>query len=119
MIRAKFGKSDRARALVLTVKGHANYDEKGKDIVCAAASILALTAAQDTEDAYAAGKLAGKPEIKLKDGATRIVAQAGTDEAYAELLHSFFVIEKGFLCLQRASPAHVKVAAFGVKAVRS
>ena len=115
MIRVKFGKSDRERAVVLTVKGHANFSEKGKDIVCAAASILALTAAQEATDAFAAGNLTGKPCVKLKDGGTRIVAQAKDDAAFALLLHAFFIIQKGFLCLERASPAHVKVASFGKK----
>jgi len=115
MIRATFGKSDKERALVLTVKGHAGYADKGKDVVCAAASILALTAAQDAEDAYGAGKLTGKPLIKLRDGSTRIVLQCRDDDAYAELLHTFFIIQKGFLCLERAAPASVKTAAFGKK----
>ena len=35
----------------LTVKGHANYAEEGKDIVCSAASILFYTLCSNLEDA--------------------------------------------------------------------
>jgi uncharacterized protein YsxB (DUF464 family) len=46
MITISISENKDAKAITLKVKGHANHDEKGKDIVCASASILTYTIAQ-------------------------------------------------------------------------
>ena len=54
----------------LTVKGHAGSGEKGRDIVCASASMLAYTLAADIAG-Y--GKcMRGLPEIRLEEGDAEI-----------------------------------------------
>ena len=36
-------KADLTKETVITISGHANYDEKGKDIVCASVSSIVIT----------------------------------------------------------------------------
>lgn len=52
------------------VKGHAGSDEPGKDLVCAAASMLAMTLAADVEGMT--GCLHGAPVVKLHKGDAEI-----------------------------------------------
>ena len=49
MIRARYGR----RALTLELRGHAQSAPKGQDLVCAAASTLAFTAAEALQNASA------------------------------------------------------------------
>ena len=62
MIEIKFNPKE----LRLSVEGHAGQAEKGKDIVCAAVSILFYTLAQAVTDS--ADMLEKKPEIWTEDG---------------------------------------------------
>ena len=55
------------RKMELTLDGHANYDEPGKDIVCAAISILSqalVNTLQDIEMKYGMAKPGWKAEEK-------------------------------------------------------
>ena len=52
--------------LELEVKGHANHDKKGEDIVCAAISTLFCTLSQALLESR--NMLKAKPVIKDKDG---------------------------------------------------
>lgn len=63
MINIKFN----PKTLELKIDGHANQDEKGKDIVCSAISALFYTLGQTLYDS--AFMLEEKPTIKHKDGA--------------------------------------------------
>jgi len=109
MIRVRMGQDPEKRIVALRIKGHAGFAERGKDLVCASASILAHTAAQDVKDHEKAGRLACAPTVRLSEGRTEIAAQAATDEAFALLLHTFFVIQKGFLLLEHNHPRCVSV----------
>ena len=55
----------------LTVSGHAYSDEVGKDLVCAAASALAITAAANVKSLVEMG-YARDPGIQIKDGYAEI-----------------------------------------------
>lgn len=55
------------KTLELEIKGHANQDVKGKDIVCSAISTLFYTLGQTLCDS--AFMLEENPTIKYKDGA--------------------------------------------------
>lgn len=44
MINIVFFKDKKGNILRYTIKGHANYDEEGKDIICSAVSVLGQTA---------------------------------------------------------------------------
>ena len=48
----------------LKMVGHAGADEKGKDIVCASASMLMYTFLQDIMDDYRFDKLKKKPTVE-------------------------------------------------------
>lgn len=114
MIRAKFRVDDKTGALKMSVRGHAGSAKKGEDLVCAAASILAYTAAQDVTDLHRDGRLKEKPKVKMQSGRTTIEALP-KDDAYAETLHTLFVIQKGFVLLAANQPKYVTVAPFEIK----
>ena len=64
MITVTYVKNKR---LTLTITGHAGADEKGQDLVCGAASMLAYTLAQNIRDAERLG-IVSRVEIKLDEG---------------------------------------------------
>lgn len=90
----------------LTVKGHANYDEEGKDIVCSAASTLFNTLCYDLEG----------DETLIRD------FKAKTDKGDAEVSVTpksrmentvtliFDTICRGYDLLARKYPEYVKFA---------
>lgn len=50
MIKVKVNKAEKDnRILAVVIKGHANYDNSGKDIVCSAVSALAIGAVNSVE----------------------------------------------------------------------
>ena len=49
MIRAKVQKDREGNCLRISIKGHALFDDKGKDIVCAAVSILTINTVNSLE----------------------------------------------------------------------
>ena len=110
MIRATFAHED--EVIVLKVEGHAGQDEKGHDIVCAAASILTYTIAQYLQYVGEQGGLYKKPNILLNDGDALIVAKP-TEEYEAEVLNAFFVAEVGFSLLAQNYPQYVELKMFG------
>lgn len=109
MIKAKFKRDE--NGLTMTVRGHARSAEKGQDLVCAAASILAYTAAQDVTDAYRNGMLKGEPKVAFSEGKAEIDVSP-KDEHFAEVLHTLFVVQKGLLLLAANNPTFVKVTPF-------
>lgn len=113
MITASFYTNKEAGSITLAVSGHAGADEKGKDIVCAASSILAYTVAQTIQFMYEEGGLQKKPNIKLKDGDCVITAKP-KPESYAEALHTFFVAQVGFHLLSHSYPQYVDIEPFYV-----
>ena len=58
--------TDDGKTLALAVKGHAGKGPVGEDIVCAAATMLAYTLAQNVSK-YRLG-LKGRPKIQMKEG---------------------------------------------------
>lgn len=63
---------DKAHTLSLLVAGHAGFAPAGRDIVCAAASILVYTAAELVRDMERRGQLSRPPVIRLKPGEAEI-----------------------------------------------
>lgn len=101
--------------IYMKVTGHAGAGPAGHDLVCAAASILAFTAAQDAADMHRDGRMREEPKIKLRHGCTTIRVKP-KDDAYAELLHTFFVVQKGFVVLAANNPASVTVTPMTINA---
>lgn len=113
MVVAKFG-MDASRLMVsLHVKGHAGSNAPGHDIVCASASILAYTLAQNIKMSEERGHLKFSPKMKLNDGNSIITCRAKDEDAYAELIHTFLVIQTGYVLLAHNYPQYVAVEMFG------
>lgn len=112
MIQVKFDKSEDGKTLVLTVNGHANKAEAGRDIVCSAASILACTVAQCVTFMYEEHKLRKKPNIRLEDGDAVITCKPHKS-FYAEAMHTYSVAQVGFALLAQTYPECVSIKLFG------
>ena len=113
MVVAKF-EMDASRLMAsLHVKGHAGSNAPGHDIVCASASILAYTLAQNIKIAEEQGHLKYSPKIKLKEGDSIITCRAKDEETYTEMLHTFLVIQTGYVLLAHNYPQYVAVEMFG------
>ena len=90
--------------LCLSMAGHAGAGEKGADIVCAAASVLAYTAAAEMLQLHGQALLHTPPVIRLTSGAARVEAENCRQSQAA-----FSVIATGFRLLAAQYPNHVKL----------
>lgn len=89
----------------LTVKGHAGVASKGTDIVCAAASILAHTAAENARILEAQGALL-EMSVRLDEGDVEILCvPCKQTEAVVELV--FRAVCVGFQLLGQSCPEAV------------
>ena len=112
MIQASFNRRKDGDAISLRVNGHAGQAEKGQDLICASASILAYTLAQYLHYIHNQGGLVKKPHIVLNEGDALIVAKP-KEETEGEVLNAFFVAEVGFSLLEKNYPQFVKLKMFG------
>ena len=111
MIRAEFEKEE-GTFISMCVEGHSGQAEKGHDIVCSAASILAYTVGQTLVQMNKQGWLKKKPHINLKEG-KGLITCVPKEEYFDECLMVFFVAEVGYTLLQNNYPQFVKVTTFG------
>lgn len=110
MVHFVFGK--KSGKLFLAARGHAEAAEVGKDLVCAAATMLAYTLAQSACVLNAEGKLAEEPTISIASGDADIsFAPAAGHEMEAET--TMKVIENGAQCLSSSYPDNVQVHYIG------
>lgn len=112
MIKVTFNYDKESGTIAMNVDGHAGQAEKGRDLVCASASILAYTVAQYVEYVDKAGGIKAEPRIEIEDGHMLIVANP-TEEYLAEVLNAFFVAEVGFNLLAQNYPQYVELKMFG------
>lgn len=90
----------------LSVKGHADYGEKGKDPVCAAVSALLYTACKAVSDSR---------EMLLRDPITRLLEGDGylftkvKPKYEGNIQRSIWTIMEGFELLSQAYPESVKI----------
>ncbi len=89
----------------LTVKGHANSGEKGRDLVCASASILAYTLASFVTNLADSGQTTAKV-IKLEEGNAKVSCQTHTRYDAAVTL-AFDAICAGYDVLAQSYPQYV------------
>lgn len=108
MVTVKFEMTDDKKTFVMSVEGHAESAEKGKDVVCACVSFAAYTAAQNVTDLYNLGGLKKKPTIKLDEGNAVITCKPKKD-AYDEAEHIFRVIRRGIELLTVNFPDYVRM----------
>ena len=111
MIRAAFEKED-FEYISLLVEGHAGQAEKGQDIVCSAASILAYTVGQTLTQMHKQGWLKKRPHINLREG-KGLITCVPKREYFDECLMVFFVAEVGYSLLRNNYPQYVDVKTFG------
>lgn len=88
----------------LEVRGHANYAEHGKDIVCASASILTYTLADTIEKNRE--YLRESPEIAIVPGNAVIKCKPGAGHIFM-FYNAFRVICNGFGLLSENYPGNV------------
>ena len=103
---------EKEKGLRLYLRGHAGAAAPGEDPVCAAASILAYTAAQHFSYLYAEGKLEGRPDLRLEKGDAALCA-IPQEDYLDEALHGLYVLSLGYALLARQYPQHLKLTAFG------
>lgn len=111
MIKASFEKEE-GQYLSLLIEGHAGQAEKGKDIVCSAASILAYTLGQTLTQMDKQGWLKKKPHINLKEG-MGLITCIPNEGYFDECLMAFFFAEVGYSLLANNYPQYVDVKVFG------
>ena len=104
MIHIKFYKSD--DLIHMDMQGHAGTAEKGKDLVCAAATMLVYTLAQAVQFLYEQGRLEEKPKIQIEDGYAFVSASPNGD-SLAETLMVFWVSQVGAYVLEHNYPQAV------------
>lgn len=107
MIFIKTATNSETRNLVLWVKGHAGAAEEGRDIICAAASMLAQTVAQEAINMGARHQLSKPAHVEIERGDTVVSIFAKDDIAYIEALHLLHVAEVGFSLLAHHYPEYV------------
>lgn len=112
MIDVQFDFDKENKSISLKVKGHAGQANPGRDIVCAAASILDFTVAQMVKDIYKRKGLRKKPVLNMRNGDSAILCKPKED-CMDETLHVFFVAQTGYQLLSHNYPQFVKVSVFG------
>lgn len=101
MIRAQY----RPKYYRLTVKGHANADEPGKDLICAAASILVQTLAENLQQMEKQGALRDVT-IRLEPGDSEIACVPGAH--YRAILQMIFqTIVTGLEVIEKRNPEYM------------
>lgn len=107
MIEIKFY-SDRRGGIHLTLRGHAGAAPKGEDLICAACTTLAYTAAQAVKDMYVLDKLIKPPKINIRRGKAKIIATP-KEESLAEAMLAFRTVQCGAKVLAHNYPKHVRL----------
>lgn len=106
MIEIKFY-SDSRGGIHLTLRGHAGAAPKGEDLICAACTTLAYTAAQAMHSMNAQGKLVKPPKISIRKGKASIIATP-KEEAMTEALTMLRTVQCGAQVLAHNYPKHVQ-----------
>jgi uncharacterized protein YsxB (DUF464 family) len=109
MLNVTFGQKD--NKLTLSLEGHTGYAETGKDIVCSACSILAVTVAQFVYEAEKSGYLKSSAVIKLHSGDT-VVSCEPKDEMLIDIQNVYLFAQKGYELLAHNYPQHVELKQF-------
>lgn len=109
MIEISFNVDKPTKTAEISVKGHSGSAKKGRDLVCAAASMLLYTLAQETKNIADEGKPRVPLIIKLGNGDAYIKASFSDKPSFERLLGAFRTIRTGYLLMERNYPAYVRV----------
>ena len=95
----------------LTVKGHAGSDEKGHDLVCAAASILTLTLGENVKHMEEV-RAVRNPIVRVEEGDAEISCTASP--AYRNVvMQTFQAVIVGFEILASKFPDYISFEIMG------
>lgn len=94
-------------SMTLSLKGHSGMAEPGKDIVCASATMLAYTLADNVARMFEEDKLKRQPQIKMNRGDVYISARP-KGEFYDEVNLVYQVILSGYALLCKNYPQYIK-----------
>ena len=108
MIKVTYTQDTDKRECSLRLEGHAGQAKVGEDIVCASASILAYTLAQNIKSMEEYDQLEESPTIEMESGDATVVCRAKDAFGYAEMLHTFLVIKIGYKLLAHNYPQFVE-----------
>lgn len=109
MIIVKINADAEKCALSLKVSGHAGMAERGHDVICSAASILAYTLAQEVDIAHAQGKTKYPPRHKLdKDGYASVYVRC-KPEFFKEMVIRYIFAQTGYVLLAHNYPDYVTI----------
>lgn len=114
MINIRFWEEHEGSSTIhMTVKGHAHTAPKGQDLVCAAATMLAYTAAQAMDTLYKQGKLVSEPRIKIRKGKCAVSVEPYSD-SYEEVKTVFWTVQCGGAVLAANYPGAVALTKLSV-----
>jgi len=111
MVTARFKFYPEENRYTMRVSGHARQGPKGFDVVCAGASIFAMTIAQAFINMGKEDRLEEPPHIEIEDGRIRL-SVIPKEEFIAETLHTFYFAQLGFGLLEESYPDHAKLISF-------
>ena len=109
MITATFTKDTENGRLSLKLSGHAGAAEAGRDIVCASASILAYTVAQEAKNMESMNQLREAPIIRMDEGDAEITVCPRDGEDFSDALHTFYIAQVGYSLLAHNYPQYVEL----------
>ena len=115
MIEMKFFRGHEDGSVHMEFRGHAGTAPKGEDLLCAAATMVAYTAAQAVQFLHEQGKLRCRPKLMLEDGFASIVAHP-KKETEAETLLVFWVAQAGAYVLRCNYTQNVSLLPMGPQA---
>ncbi len=104
MVRAKYRVDENSHSL--TVLGHANYDEYGRDIVCAGISALVQALIGWLEENYYKASFVS---VDPKEGEVIISAEGGE-----ELAAVFYMASIGLNQIADSYPDHMQIDIIGI-----
>ena len=108
MIHARMSYDIKRGAVRLLLQGHADAGPKGEDLICAAVSGLALTAAESARQMEKYGLLRRPPKVRLQKGDTIVLATA-KEGVEAEVLLAFWTVQNGLFALAKRFPEHIQL----------
>lgn len=109
MVKIKYSTNMETFVIRLEVSGHAEYAEKGKDIVCSAVSILTYTLAHIIKEMEINERLSEPATIKMDSGDSVIHAVFNDIYSFGKAIHTLQVLVKGYRLLEVRYPEYVKV----------
>ncbi|MBX6377454.1 MAG: ribosomal-processing cysteine protease Prp [Clostridia bacterium] len=101
MIRVRVERDASGRIRALQVEGHAGYAEYGRDIVCAAVSVLAQTAALGCRE-----RLGLQPRVRQDPGFFSLELEEADRVRAEDLLE---IVLLGLRAVARSHPDHVTI----------